>query len=164
NWTPNELNCGGFVYQWREAGGKCGVCGDPYGKTQRHTEGGEFAKGVITGRYKKGQEITVEVTVTANHLGWFEFRVGDIGTPPITEEKLSYVLTQKDGSKRWKLTNPKTGKYKITLQLPSDLTCKRCVLRWWWNTGNSWGCDDEGCGLGHGAQESFVNCADISIE
>lgn len=30
--------------------------------------------------------------------------------------------------------------------------------------GNNWGCDDNGCGVGHGKkQETFVNCADIRI-
>ena len=54
--------------------------------------------------------------------------------------------------------------HKMRLQLPSDLICKRCVIQWWYRGGNTWGCDSNGCGKGHGAQEHFVNCADISIE
>ena len=30
-------------------------------------------------------------------------------------------------------------------------------------TGNNWGCDSTGCGMGLGKQENFVNCADIAI-
>jgi len=30
-------------------------------------------------------------------------------------------------------------------------------------SGNSWGCDDEGCGLGFGNQEEFYGCADVRI-
>lgn len=30
--------------------------------------------------------------------------------------------------------------------------------------GNSWGCDDQICGMGYGYQEEFWNCADIRIE
>ena len=29
--------------------------------------------------------------------------------------------------------------------------------------GNSWGCDNSGCGLGNGKQEQFYNCADIRL-
>jgi len=51
------------------------------------------------------------------------------------------------------------------VKLPSGLTCARCVLQWWYKTGNNWGCDAEGCGMGRGdKQEVFVNCSDVSIE
>ena len=54
--------------------------------------------------------------------------------------------------------------FKIKLKLPAGLTCARCVLRWWWRTGNNWGCTGIDCGLGGNAkQETFVNCADVRI-
>ena len=55
--------------------------------------------------------------------------------------------------------------YSAKLKLPNGLTCTRCVLQWWYKTGNNWGCDENGCGMGRGnKQEVFVNCADVSIE
>ena len=32
-----------------------------------------------------------------------------------------------------------------------------------YHSGNSWGCDNKGCGIGFGPQEQFINCADVSI-
>ena len=52
----------------------------------------------------------------------------------------------------------------IPLKLPDGLKCKRCVLQWWYRAGNNWGCDREGCGLGYGNQETYANCADVSID
>jgi len=49
-------------------------------------------------------------------------------------------------------------KLNIELKLPAGLTCK------WYRGGNNWGCDKNGCGKGHGTQEHFVNCADVSIQ
>ena len=42
NYDDNGLNCGGFSYQWDASSGKCGVCGDPYGGTQRHVYPGKL--------------------------------------------------------------------------------------------------------------------------
>ena len=64
-----------------------------------------------------------------------------------------YYFPQKSGS----------GVFKTKVKLPDDLSCSNCVLQWWWNVGNNWGCDNTGCGKGKGRQESFVNCADIKI-
>ena len=55
--------------------GKCGVCGDPYDGIRKHEAGGKFAKGIIVRDYKKGSVITVKTIVTANHFGYFEFRL-----------------------------------------------------------------------------------------
>ncbi len=41
--------------------------------------------------------------------------------------------------------------------------CERCVLQWWYNAGSNWDCDSDGCGVGHGKQEHFVNYADVKI-
>ncbi|KAK3713147.1 hypothetical protein QZH41_010059 [Actinostola sp. cb2023] len=166
-WTMDEKNCGAFSTQWDKNGGKCGVCGDAYHlKIQKYVYPGSHATGTITKTYYEGQEIELNLMITVIHKGWSEFRVGDIGAPPITQDKLRYLLRLSEtGGTRWYHNKYVKGKglYKIKLHLPSGLTCKNCVLQWWWKTGNSWGCDDEGCGLGHGPQETFVNCADISI-
>ncbi|EDO40899.1 predicted protein [Nematostella vectensis] len=145
-WTMDEKNCGGFLLN-----GKITVESVVY-----------VAIGTITGIYKEGQLFELQLNITVSHKGWSEFRVGDIGTPPITQAKLNHLLKLEDGTTRW-MHPGKAGLYKIMLQLPAGLKCRHCVLQWWWRTGNSWGCDSDGCGLGHGPQEHFVNCADITI-
>lgn len=166
HYTDNELNCGGYSHQWDKNQGKCGVCGDPYDKKNpEFIHPGAYAKGVITKTYREGQEIEVVVHLTSNHQGFFVFRVGKIGTPPITQEKLTHVLKQPNGLEKFKITSNGNQKFKIKLRLPKGVTCDRCVMQWWYTTGNSWGCDPDGtCGVGHGKkQETFVNCADIRI-
>ena len=165
--TDNELNCGGFNVQWSTNKGKCGVCGDAHhlkpGKAL-YTHPGKYATGTITKTYREGQEIKVVVDVTSNHQGYFTFSVGDIGSPPITQEKLSYVLRQPNGDTKWKINSHGNDVFTIRLRLPRGLTCDHCVLQWWWRVGNNWGCDGKrDCGMGKGPQETFVNCADIRI-
>ncbi|EDO39394.1 predicted protein [Nematostella vectensis] len=163
-YTPDEKNCGGIGTQWDKNGGKCGVCGDRYDNPKPTlVYPGKFATGTITGIYKEGQLFELELHITVSHKGWSEFRVGDIGAPPITQAKLNHLLKLEDGTTRW-MHPGKIGLYKIMLQLPAGLKCRHCVLQWWWRTGNSWGCDSDGCGMGHGPQEHFVNCADITIK
>ena len=166
HYTDNELNCGGFNVQWSTNKGKCGVCGDPYHeKNQPHIYPGKYAKNkLITKTYREGQEIEVLVDITSNHQGFFVFRVGKLGAPPITQAKLTHVLKQPNGQEKWKITTSGNDVFKIKLRLPKGLTCDHCVMQWWWTVGNNWGCDDDGCGVGHGKkQETFVNCADIRI-
>ncbi|KAJ7379978.1 hypothetical protein OS493_012740 [Desmophyllum pertusum] len=165
-YTYNELNCGGFSRQWDKNGGKCGVCGDPYDKSHpQYVHPGKYATKTITKTYREGQEIEVKIKVTTNHMGSFTFSVGEIGTAPITQEKLKYVLKQPNGATKWKINvAKKDAEFKIKLVLPRGLTCDHCVMQWWWKVGNSWGCDGPNdCGMGKGRQETFVNCADIRI-
>jgi len=52
--------------------------------------------------------------------------------------------------------------YKV--KLPEGITCSHCVLQWTYRAGNTWGiCADGTEEVGCGPQETFVNCADISI-
>lgn len=66
-----------FKVQWMLSGGKCGICGDPYNQKQPrdHEAGGKYASGIITRHYTESQQIDVDVEITANHKGWFEFRI-----------------------------------------------------------------------------------------
>lgn len=142
------------------------MCGDAYHqKNQAHVYPGKYANGIITKTYKQGQQITVLIDVTSNHRGSFKFRIGPIGKPPITEEKLTHLLRQPNGATSWQIPQDSSNEvFSVQLLLPPELSCNHCVLRWWWKTGNSWGCDDTGCGLGKGErQETFVNCADVKI-
>ena len=163
--TDNELNCGGYNVQWSTNNGKCGVCGDAHHlKKPKYIHPGKYATGIITKTYKEGQEIEVIVDVTSNHQGYFTFSLGEIGTPPITQEKLKYVLKQPNGKTKWYIKSQGNDVFKIKLRLPRGLTCEHCVMQWWWRVGNNWGCDGPGnCGMGKGPQETFVNCADIRI-
>ena len=58
-------------------GGKCGICGDAWGDNPRQHEapGGKYANGIITRTYTSGQDISVKVQITANHKGYFEFKL-----------------------------------------------------------------------------------------
>ena len=80
--NPPDFNdhqgfCGGFRRQYGRAGGRCGICGDPADARPRQHEapGGRFANGVITRQYRPGQDITVKIDVTANHKGFFTFKI-----------------------------------------------------------------------------------------
>ena len=61
------------------------------------------------------------------------------------------------------------GTHSMTFRLPAGFACERCVLRWYWLTGNS--CDPPGavptgtgaCGAGGATPEEFWNCADVRI-
>merc|ERR1712168_209376 len=135
---------------------------------QPHMDGGRYGNRIIGKTYKRGQTITVDVLLTASHLGYFEVRIGEFDnkdTSGDNEGKLNgYLMKLVKGGTKYRITTNGRRAHKIQLRLPSNLSCKRCVLQWWYRTGNSWGCDKEGCGLGHGNQEHFVNCADVSIE
>ena len=69
--------CGGFGYQFKIADGKCGICGDPWFAEPREHEApdGKFATGTITAEYSQGQTIDIQIDITANHKGFFEFRL-----------------------------------------------------------------------------------------
>ena len=66
-----------FQNQWAHHDGKCGLCGDPYQGPLEHEAGGQFATGTIAAEYTSGSAIDVTVQITANHKGWFEFRLCD---------------------------------------------------------------------------------------
>ena len=56
NYNDNEQNCGGYSIQWETNNGKCGVCGDPYHRTdQEHVHPGEKKNGNM--RKKKYKEM-----------------------------------------------------------------------------------------------------------
>jgi len=165
--TDNEENCGGFANQWQIHGGKCGICGDPWkGKKENETPG-KYATGTIVEYYKKGQTIDVEVKITANHKGWFEFKLCENNNPAKDKTQKCFdkhLLEFENGETRAMVGNGnKLFKYRV--KLPKGVTCKQCILQWHYNAGNSWGNDPKtgkGC-IGCGPQESFWGCSDIAI-
>lgn len=167
NYNDNENFCGGAT-RMNELGGKCGVCGDEWGKKEQpHDDGGRYANNIIVANYKPGQTVDIETLLTLSHLGHFEFRINDFTNKKTEGDAVGklkgYLLPVSTGGTKYPVTKDGKYLYKFKVILPPTLTCKRCVLQWWYRGGNNWGCDKSGCGLGHGAQEHFVNCADVSI-
>lgn len=63
--------------------------------------GGKYGLGVITATYKEGSEVELGVQLTANHNGYFEFRLCPHNNPKkaVTEDCLdTNVLKRADDS------------------------------------------------------------------
>lgn len=172
NYNDNELFCGGYAVQWEQNNGSCGLCGDPYhvDKPRPHEAGGMFAKGIITRRYSVGQEIDIEVELTANHQGRFEMHLCPVNnptqeaTPECFERHPLFLAGTKDQWFHIPEESQKKEIFKYQVRLPPYVTCSQCVLRWTYYTGNMWGlCSNGTEAQGCGKSEQFKNCADISI-
>lgn len=167
NYNDNALFCGGFQNQYGPQGGKCGICGDPYQGPRDNEVGGRYYSGTITRVYKQGDMIKIAVEITANHLGWFEFKVcpADGSNKEVSQSCLDkHVLTIEEGSETKYFLGSKIGWVNLRARLPRDVTCDKCVFQWRWHTGNSWGVDPDGTtGIGYGPQEEFYGCANIAI-
>ncbi|UYV73625.1 hypothetical protein LAZ67_11000076 [Cordylochernes scorpioides] len=172
NYNDNELFCGGWAVQWQRNGGKCGICGDPWHqKEPRDNEaGGKYGKGIIVRHYKPGQKISVRVQLTANHRGYFEFRLCPNNNPEVeaTQECLNQnLLEMADGSGTRYYPGPsgrKSSDHTLEVLLPKKLTCTQCVFQWTYTAGNNWGkCPDGKGRVGCGPQETFRGCSDVQI-
>ncbi|KAJ8301810.1 hypothetical protein KUTeg_020797 [Tegillarca granosa] len=169
NYNDNELFCGGLGIQTQNDG-KCGTCGDPYDGERENEAGGKYAIGFISRTYRKGQEIPITVELTTAHKGAFWFKLcphNDI-TTPVSQKCLDMhpleIVGQTDDKYRYKVGYA-TGFYHLSVKLPADVTCSQCVFQWHYRAGNNYGCDPNGtCCTGCGPQETFINCADISID
>merc|ERR1712213_211096 len=148
DYDDNGNNCGGFSYQYDKADGKCGICGDPYFDEPRAHEapGGLYATGTIVNSYTAGQVIPIQIEITANHWGHFEFKLcanNNVDQDPTHEKTF----------------------FDFELVLPAGVTCSQCIIQWTYVAANSWGRADNGteC-VGCGPQENFRACADIEIK
>lgn len=126
--------------QWLKNGGKCGVCGDSYHGDRPHEAGGKYANGIIAKTYEEGSEMDITVHLTANHLGFFEFRLCPNNNYKARVKQAcldKYLLERADGQGT-RFYVPK-GKYNAmfnyTLKLPRGLTCSQCVVQWKYRTG-----------------------------
>ena len=84
--------------QWDLNGGVCGVCGDAWDEPEPRANeaGGLYAGGVIVRTYRRAQRVDVAVKITANHLGYFLFKLcpNDDVTRAVTHDCLNQnVLT-----------------------------------------------------------------------
>ncbi|CAL8120249.1 unnamed protein product [Orchesella dallaii] len=175
NYNDNELFCGGVKVHQIDNQGKCGLCGDEYKMSmpRPHETGGKFGNAIITRRYYSGQKISVRIELTSNHMGYFAFRVCPMNfyeTECVGQEKMdrnTLLIRLQNGTvvPRFIIeTTEKSSTFDMELLLPRALNCSRCALQWHYKTGNSWGvCEDGSEGLGCGPQETFINCADVSI-
>ena len=119
--------------------------------------GGEYGLGVIGATLASGQQLEVEVELTAYHQGYFQMRLcpHNRRDRPVAQTCLDmHLLSRVNGNHMYYPAKPEPGgRYKISYQLPSDLTCDLCVLQWRYVAGNSWGkCDNGTEGIGCGAQ------------
>jgi hypothetical protein len=186
---PQSLPAGGpgLVYAdgRRWPNGRHGLCGEPYKSTGGAvgpgdlSEGGKYATPpIIAARYAAGQTIDISIRVTAFHKGRFQFSLCKdpkrFSQACLDENKLVnadgggifYYPPGGDGQ------IPAGGAFKMRFKLPAGVTCERCVLQWYWLTGNS--CVPPGdprgdkvqmgtCGKSATPPEEFWNCADIAI-
>ncbi|PNF41958.1 hypothetical protein B7P43_G14640 [Cryptotermes secundus] len=177
NYNDHELYCGGFTRQWQKNGGKCGICGDAWDMPvpRPHEAGGKYAQGIIVRRYKKDSPITIRVELTANHRGYFEFRLCPNNAPRRTGTQAcldKYVLRRakfagvSDEQNHETRYYPAAGNkvFETRYLLPAGLTCTQCILQWRYIAGNNWGTCENGTGaVGCGPQEEFRACADVEI-
>jgi len=179
--------------------GNHGICGDPYADAtpRKHEAGGKYWTGEIAGTYEQGGLINITTVVTTYHKGRFGYRICKIDgnsvaseTAQLTEECFNNnVLVQADvpGAQapgdRWQhlgATHAEgyQGTFEAVYQLPKNLVCdgvhSRCVLQWYYLTGNSCNPPNEPeqyaadylptCGAAQSTYpEEFWNCADIAI-
>ncbi|CAF0837106.1 unnamed protein product [Adineta steineri] len=169
----NEMFCGGIGHQWNINDGKCSICGEAYDKPVKLFEkGGTMYKGTIVQKYTQGQQIEVKVVLSANHKGYFEFRLCNLDASPLadaTQECLDHNLLKIADTDSTKFSD--VGKYgsttiNIRVQLPPNVACQHCVFQWKYTAGNNWGTDpitgQSGGGLGR-ENETFMGCSDIAI-
>ncbi|XP_056635412.1 uncharacterized protein LOC130444348 [Diorhabda sublineata] len=171
NYNDNELFCGGYAVQWEQNEGKCGICGDAYHIEQPrpHEAGGIYAKGIISRHFSVGQNIDIEIELTANHYGRFEILLCPNNNPKqeatqscfdrfplyLNNREISYIIPE-NGKKK--------AVFRYQVRLPPYITCTQCVLQWTYYTGNQWGmCPNGTQAQGCGKSETFRNCADVAI-
>lgn len=157
--------------QYTTNNGKCGICGDSYnGERKNELPDGKYAKGLkITRTYQEASIFEAKVQLTANHRGYFTFKICPATTmdKEVTQECLdNHVLRVQNSSDDFKyiVPNGKSEVFSAFLQLPKGLHCERCVIQWTYTAGNNWGqCEDGRSRVGCGPQETFRACADVKL-
>ena len=167
--------------------GKHGVCGDPATGDRPHEAGGPRSNGgKVVATYKSGDTVDLEVVITANHWGKFQFKVCPLPRASMSPQEERAFATQAcfdrnvlrnadDGSDAYWLKETSTKSFRVKFKLPPGLNCDRCILQWYYMTGNS--CVPKGvpqglpgysysmgeCGGNAANPEEFWNCADVKI-
>ena len=152
DYNDNSLNAGGpglvrASYPMR----RYGVCGDPYTqqRPRLHETGGRFGRfrdlgvAAVAECYTPGTVIDIHVRITAHHRGsfWFTLCVPGDGDESEACFRDGYALQRADGAgSRYSLPDLGSRVYAMQYRLPSNVECDgstRCVLRWYYLTGNS---------------------------
>ncbi|CAF0764097.1 unnamed protein product [Rotaria sp. Silwood1] len=180
NYNDMSNYCGGKENQWTVQKGRCGVCGDPFQGPRDHEDGGIYATGIIGRTYESGTMINTTIDITANHFGYFEFRLcpldmGHSRRPRrLTQQCLDQYLlkigpsdSKSNGDDtRYYLPHGNKSYFYVPVELPAEIiSCEHCVFQWKYHAGNTWGKDHKGrkCLGCADQQEEFYNCADIAI-
>ncbi|KAL4707375.1 hypothetical protein ACJJTC_008560 [Scirpophaga incertulas] len=172
NYNDNELFCGGYAVQWEQNEGRCGVCGDAHhlSEPRPHEAGGMYGKGIVTRHYSVGQEIEIEIELTANHLGAFVIKLCPNNNPKqeASQECFDryplYISDTREDRFVIPLDTDKKEIFRYRVRLPPYVTCTQCILQWTYYTGNMWGiCPNGTEAVGCGRSETFRNCADVSV-
>lgn len=80
----------------------------------------------------------MQVELTVNHLGYFEFRLcpknsaSELATQECFNRRL---LKLSDGSTRYPINASAISYQNIMVQLPSDVYCANCVIQWTYTGG-----------------------------
>ncbi|ETV69628.1 hypothetical protein H257_14650 [Aphanomyces astaci] len=162
DYGDHGLNAGGIA---ATSGGKFGVCGDSYTGVRQHETGGTYGTFPTNGAkaigacYAPGSTVDLQVQLTANHKGYFEFGLCKLDMKHDKETNECFqTLAQPNGETQWQVP-PGNEVFTIQSVLPAGVTCEgdaHCVLRWHyvgWNNAD----------VGIDGQEQFWNCADVYI-
>lgn len=119
-------------------GGKCGICGDNYADPvpRANEDGGIYGSGIVAKSYAAGGQMPVFVELTQEHKGHFEFGLCDLSRGAESDSCFQPIYLVGGGN--YQVPEPGDGKFinhTMTLQLPSDVHCDRCVVRWHYQTG-----------------------------
>lgn len=128
----NQMFCGGFHTQFHENGGECGICGESASLPKRFEKGGDLYRNLIVEEYLKGQIIEAELEITANHYGYFEFKICNVdgSKTDATQACLDKtILADSTGRTKFPIERTKTGSMKFKLNLPGNLLCNHCVFQ-----------------------------------
>eukprot|EP00096_Caligus_rogercresseyi_P011477 TRINITY_DN4517_c0_g1_i1.p1 TRINITY_DN4517_c0_g1~~TRINITY_DN4517_c0_g1_i1.p1 ORF type:complete len:309 (-),score=34.13 TRINITY_DN4517_c0_g1_i1:64-951(-) len=169
DYNDNEGFCGGLAKMIQLGG--CGICGDAIDIDQPrpHETGGRYGNGIIVRAYNAGSIIDVTAQITANHRGYFTFRICPSNNKQVDPDQDCFdnnvLKVYPEMTDTYVLPDRETRDYNIKLQLPSGMTCSHCIIQWSYTAGNNWGvCEDGTQGLGCGTQEMFRACSDVSIQ
>lgn len=155
-----------FTPGGRHAG--AGPCGDRASdrRPRAHERGGNFCPAAaldVRPVYRSGSEIEIEVAVTTNHNGYFEFFLCDVarcGGDPSPQcfkgghcrqlRRARVPECESGKSRQCAPTDPQhPGRFYVPCRLPGTqfvhmryllpkgFVCKDCVLQWYWATANS---------------------------
>ncbi|KAJ6649664.1 hypothetical protein Bhyg_04902 [Pseudolycoriella hygida] len=160
-WNDTGVWCGNVQQDLNYS--QCGRCGDVFGETHAN-QGGRYDKAIITGTYNAGQVIDIRVEITANHRGFFTI---ELCPNPVETDNCFSRLNIVGGSHEIRSGNMMCvgptqviGPVTARVQLPANVRCTRCSLRWTYRTAYPPAPDH--CFNPNPAQ-TFRNCVDVRI-